>query len=156
MEFFNVARRMQLLNLLRRKRIHERTAECVLYPGQLMLLEAVIDHPGIAQQALSASLGVTPASVAQSVKRLSSSGLIAKRTDPASLRRNQLFATDEGRRAAQLYRKNFDAVDAETFRGFTDGELKTIEGCLDRMIANLADSDVNIEDFLSERNFRHD
>lgn len=147
MEPREVGRRMVILSLLRRKKIDSRTADCVLYRGQLLLLESVIQNPSITQQELASRLGVTPASVAQSVKRLERAGLVEKHIDPKNLRRNQLTATESGVTAASRYRSLFDEIDKEIFAGFSDAELQAFSGCLDRMIENIMCDDFDLTKF---------
>ena len=129
--------RFFLLNQLRRKRIQQMTTGFELYPGQLPILEVISRQPGSTQQDVAAQLGVTPASIALSAKRLNAAGLIEKRVDAENKRRNQLFITEQGRRAATLYRESFNALDAETFSSFSDAELETLCGYFDRMIDNM-------------------
>ena len=88
--------RMMLLNLLRCRRLRERTAGSGLYDGQLPILECLIDCPGSTQIQLAERLAVTPASIAQSTKRLQRAGLIEKRVDENNLRCNRLYATESG------------------------------------------------------------
>lgn len=139
--------RVIALNLLRRKRVQERTSDCVLYRGQLHLLEALIQSPGCTQNDIASRLCVTPASVAQSVKRLQCAGLIERRVDETNLRRNKLYATPAGIAAAARYRDCFDGVDRETFANFSDDELQSLRQYLDRMIENVRGDDFDIYNF---------
>lgn len=147
MELRDVGRRLVLLNILKRKLVAEHTAGCELYPGQLHLLDAVILSPGIPQQEAASRLGVSAASVAQSVKRLEHGGLIQKEPDPNNLRKNRLFATPAGTAAADAYRKSFDLVDKAMFAGFSREELTHLSELLDRMIENLRPEDFDLSQF---------
>lgn len=128
---------MMMLNLLRGRRLREETTGCGLHDGQLPVLECLITRPGCTQRQLAQRLVVTPASIAQSTKRLQRAGLIEKRVDKENLRCNQLYATESGVETALEYRRSFDKVDAETLRGFTEDEMKTLVALLDRMITNI-------------------
>ena len=129
--------RMMLLNLLRCRRLRERTAGSGLYDGQLPILECLIDCPGSTQIQLAERLAVTPASIAQSTKRLQRAGLIEKRVDENNLRCNRLYATESGASVAKAYRQEFDQLDAETLAGLSYDDRKTLSELLERMGANL-------------------
>ncbi len=137
MERKELGARLIRVNHMRRRRVQRMTAGYELYPGQLPILEAIKRNPGSTQQDVAAQLGVTPASIALSAKRLNAAGLIEKRVDAENKRRNQLFITKQGGQAAALYRESFDALDAETFAGFSEEEQQSLCGFLDRMIENL-------------------
>ncbi len=129
--------RLMLLNLLRCRRLREKTAGGGLYDGQLPVLECLIACPGSTQIQLAERLVVTPASIAQSTKRLQRAGLIEKRVDESNLRCNRLYATESGVAVAKSYRQEFDLLDAETLSGLTAQDKKTLADLLERMIANL-------------------
>lgn len=139
MDHIEFGKRWALLHILRRRYVQKQTADCELYPGQLHLLETAIREPGRTQQELAARLGVTPASVAQSAKRLSAAGFLERRVDEKNHRRNMLYATELGKRAAKRYRDCFDEVDRVMLGGFSDAELAILCGYLDRIIENTMD-----------------
>ena len=58
-----------------------------IVPGQYPLLNYLSRHPDAAQQELASVLFVSPASVAQSTKRLQKAGLLEKASDPENLRK---------------------------------------------------------------------
>ena len=148
--------RLVFLHILKRKFLTEHTAGCELYPGQLHLLDAVILSPGLTQQAAASCLGVSAASVAQSVKRLEHSGLLKKEPDPQNLRKNRLYATPAGIAAADAYRKSFDQVDGAMFSGFSSEDLTALTGYLDRMIENLKPEDFDLSRFPFRKDCAHD
>lgn len=139
MELRELGGRLIVLNILRRSQMHDCLESAGLHRGQLPLLEDVIAHPGTAQQAAADRLLITPASVAQSVKRLCKNGLLEKRPDPGNARKNALYATEAGRRTAADCRVHFDETDARTFAGISEEELAALAGLLDKMIQNLSD-----------------
>lgn len=130
-----------ILGVMRRKSVRAKTENYELHHGQLPILERIIEQPGLTQQEIAAWLMVTPASVAQSITRLEKAGLIERKVDPENRRRNHVFATENGMHAATLYRKSFDEVDMETFRGLSDEELTRFAALLDRMIDNMDDNE---------------
>lgn len=132
-----VTGRLMLLHLLRGKRLRERTSGGGLYDGQLPILEFLIHSPGCTQCQIAHWLCVSPASIAQSTKRLQKAGLIEKRVDADNLRCNRLYATESGIVTAQEYRRTFDVLDDETLHGFSEEDMRLAVDLLDRMIANV-------------------
>ena len=132
-----VTGRLMLLHLLRGKRLRERTSGGGLYDGQLPILEFLIHSPGCTQCQIAHWLCVSPASIAQSTKRLQKAGLIEKRVDADNLRCNRLYATESGIVTAQEYRRTFDVLDDETLHGFSEEDMRQAVDLLDRMIANV-------------------
>ncbi len=139
MDLHALGERLIVLHILRRSHAHDFIQQNGLHRGQLPLLEDIIAHPGAAQQDVAARLMITPASVAQSAKRMCRDGLIEKRVDPENARRNSLYATREGMRAAEACRAAFDKLDALTFSGITEEQATSFLALTDRMIANLTD-----------------
>ena len=146
--------KMLMLHILRRKSIHKAAAAgaCLLAPGQFPLLRYLVANPDATQQELSEGLFVTPASVALSTKRMQKAGLIEKHADPNNLRCNRLSVTKTGYEAFRTTCSVFDAVDEQTFRGFTNEELLDMATLADSMIANLSDGEDTPPWFAGERN----
>lgn len=136
-----LGKRMLVLQLLRRKMIHGKNCENEIVPGQYPLLNHLNSHPNATQQELATMLFVSPASVAQSTKRLQNAGLLEKTSDPNNLRRNRLNVTAAGQEAVESFRAVVDEVDRQTFRGFSDADMDELVAMLNRMIKNLATSD---------------
>ena len=151
---WNVIGRLMLLNVLRGKRLRERTSGCALHVGQLPVLECVIASPGCTQHQLASRLMVTPASIAQSTKRLQRAGLIEKRVDEENLRCNRLYATAEGVALAREHRESFDQLNEEPLRGFSEAELCELAALLERMIDNINDDGVSLNPPWKEK--KHD
>lgn len=138
MELHALGKRVMLLNLLRRRLMHGANSEHDIVPGQYPLLNYLSNHPDATQQDLAAMLFVSPASVAQSTKRLQSAGLLEKTSDPDNLRKNRLRITPAGQEVVNSFRTLADRVDRETFAGFSEEEMALLENMLNRMIQNIA------------------
>ena len=132
---------MHRLELLRRISIRDSARGIELHRTQMPMLEYIAAHDGCAQADVSKHLHVSPASVACSAKRMESAGLIARTADETNLRCNKLSATEEGHARLAQMRAVFDALDARTFRGFSDAELDALSRMLDRMVLNSARGD---------------
>ena len=138
MDLHLLGKRIMLLHMLRRKAMQCTDCEKEIVPGQYPLLNYVSKHPGASQQALANMLFVTPASVAQSTKRLQHAGLLEKTSDPDNLRKNRLRVTRAGQNVVDSFHSLIDHVDDMTFQGFSEEELALLLNMHDRMIRNLA------------------
>ena len=127
-----------LLHTLRRRMLHDINSENEIVPGQYPLLNYLSKNPDASQQDLASMLFVSPASVAQSTKRLQSAGLLEKTSDPDNLRKNRLRITPTGQAIVDSFHSLVEIVDQKTFHGFSDEELLQLQEFHNRMIRNLA------------------
>ena len=112
-----------------------------IIPGQYPLLNYLSGHPGASQQELASMLFVSPASVAQSTKRLQNAGLLEKACDPDNLRKNRLRVTAAGQAVVDTFHSVIESVDQRTFEGFSREEMTLLMEMHNRMIKNLATLD---------------
>lgn len=118
--------------------MHEINSEAEIIPGQYPLLNYLSKNPNASQQDLANMLFVSPASVAQSTKRLQCAGLLEKTSNPDNLRKNRLRITPAGQAIVDSFQSLLDVVNQETFRGFSEDELNQLQEFHNRMIRNLA------------------
>jgi DNA-binding MarR family transcriptional regulator len=121
--------------------------------GQPMILFMLRDREVAAkcdQKGFSEALGVSPATVAVSIKRMERAGLISKGTDPNDQRRNHLSITDKGLHLIDDCIRAFQHVDAGTFKGFSEEERKHMECYYRRMIDNLMAMGAQLPTFLKQ------
>lgn len=138
MDMHWLGKRLMLLQMLRRRSMHGPCFANEIVPGQYPLLNYLSRHPDATQQELANMLFVSPASVAQSTKRLQKAGLLEKASDPENLRKNRLRVTPAGQDAVDSVREAIDTLDKRLFEGFAESELETLSAMLDRLIRNLA------------------
>ena len=125
-----ILRRLQMQKLIRGKEI---------FKGQFPILEIICENEGCTQKYIADSLMVSQASIALSVKRLCKAGLIEKSADENNLRCNRIYPTQKGRLIeAELAAKHIEAEE-NTFKGFSDDELKLIDSIFNRIIDNLSE-----------------
>ena len=91
------------------------------------------------QKELADAMGISPAAVATTLKRLEKEGYIARTVTDEDNRRNEIRITDAGIAAVGESRALFEAVDRRMFSGLTEEELKTFTALLERMRDNLCD-----------------
>ena len=95
------------------------------------------------QKELAEAMGITPAAVTTTLKRLEKEGYITRTVTDEDNRRNEIRITDAGIAAINASRDLFDTVDHCTFEGLTEEELKTFTTILERMRDNLCDEQLN-------------
>lgn len=152
MEQHSLGKRLMLLHMMRRRKMHCMNSEKEVVPGQYPLLHYLSKHPDASQQDLANMLLVSPASVAQSTKRLQSAGMLEKTSDPENLRKNRLRVTPAGQAIVDTFHAMSVQVDRQTFQGFSPEEQALLLSMLNRMIQNLAtQEDLSMHQFLDDR-----
>jgi DNA-binding MarR family transcriptional regulator len=104
-----------------------------------MMLQTIMDNPGMTQFELSEKMNVTPASIATSTKRMEKVGYLRKEEDPNNLRVKKLYITELGQSLATESKKQIDEVDQKLFNGISDEELECLVNIYDKLIINLAE-----------------
>ncbi len=123
-----------------------------IYRGQPEILEYLSAHGDCSQKELADSLGVSPASIATSLKRMSKENYIERTPDENDRRINRLKITEKGDKARLEGRKRCDKIDEIMFSGFTAEEMGTFSSMLTRISDNLSGSDITENDVI---NFIH-
>ncbi len=141
MDNHSLGKRMMILHMLRRKTMHRQHCENEIVPAQYPLLNHLSKNPDATQRELADMLFVSPASVAQSTKRLQAAGLLEKTPDPENMRKNRLRVTQEGQAVVDSIRDSIESVDVQTFLGFSEEEKEMLNDMINRMIQNLATGD---------------
>ena len=121
--------------------------------GQPMILFMLRNHEVAAecdQKGFSEALGVSPATVAVSIKRMEKAGLVSKSTDRDDLRRNHLAITDKGLLLVNDCIRAFHDVDAGTFKGFSEEQRKQLESSYRRMMENLVAMGAQVPTFMRQ------
>ena len=126
------------INLLHRINLQKISQKNGLYLGQLPILEYIIENDGCTQTEISKFMGVTPPSIATSIKRMENSGLVKRQTDASDQRYNRLSITEKGIELAKNCRESFNELDGKMFEGLSDNEREVFKQCLDKMIDNLS------------------
>lgn len=114
----------------------------VIPPAQMRMLEFIASHPGCTQVDVADEMQVSPASVAQSIKRIEASGYVVRAACKGNLRANSLEITPSGINAAALCRKVFDGLQERMLVGFSADERGTLDAMIDRLIVNLESGDM--------------
>jgi DNA-binding MarR family transcriptional regulator len=126
--------RMHMQNIMR---VNEKYG---LYPGQSRILHTVSELDGSMQKELADRLGVSPASMAVSIKRMQKAGLLAKSADMNDLRSNRICVTEKGRRIQADSISDFINHDNRLLKGFGPAEIAQLDDYLTRLQVNLKEA----------------
>lgn len=126
------------LDCFRRYVINKSLKDSNIYFGQPPILGYLMQNGNCTQAELANALNVSAASMAVSIKRMQKSGLIEKVSDKNDLRCNKISITDEGIRQYNEIKKRFQEIDLLIYDGFSEEELETLSGYIDRMNKNLS------------------
>ena len=109
-----------------------------LYVGQPQVLYYVRCHPGCAQNEIADELGVSPASIAFSTKRLQKAGFLQKVVNNLNMRCNSLYVTPEGEDILDRFQAAYEAMNDQMFEGLSPEELKLYTELTERINQNMA------------------
>lgn len=138
LELDGIRKAFHFYHMTRRNIIDKRFRDGGIYFGQPPILEYLNENPYATQKEIADHLGISPPSVAVSVKRMEKSGLLMRVCDKNDARRNNLQLTEKGRELLDFTHSTFDRIDDITFEGFTDEEITVLEDFLKRMNKNLS------------------
>ena len=135
--------------LIHVSRLHRRTIERWADDAGMhcsehrMLMHISRCHRIPSQKDLAERLKISPAAVANTLKKLEADGYISreKRSDCADGRYNEIVITEQGRIAINSSEKYFKTVDDDALRGLGDEEKQMLFSLLDRIEANLTEAD---------------
>ena len=137
-----VGRKLHRIDLLMEYYLRSRE-KGLIPPSQMRMLEFIGKNDGCTQAEVAEEMQVSPASVAQSLKRMEAAGYISRDARKDNLRANSLSVTDAGREAAANCRRVFDGLEEEMLKGFTDEERAFTGEMLSRIIRNLESGDTD-------------
>ena len=140
MDKCRVGAKLHRLDLLMAYYLRSRDGD-LIPPAQMRMLEFIGGHDGCTQAGVAGEMRVSPASVAQSIKRMEASGYIRRDAMEGNLRANSLHITERGALAAANCRSVFDELEARMFTGFSAEEKQETAELLSRLIANLESGD---------------
>ena len=129
------------LSKMTKNAFNKALAEQGLFSGQQYILFVVNHHEGISMCELSKELGVAPATVSVSVKRMEKSGFIIRKTDEEDARLTRLYPTEKARQAPENIRKKMTLIDETLKKGMTPEEIELLSDLLDRAAENMKAED---------------
>jgi DNA-binding MarR family transcriptional regulator len=124
--------------------------ETGVYQAQHRLLMEISRNRNASQKDIACSMGISPATIAVSLKKLEKGGYINKVMDEGDNRLNQVTITEKGNRVVEQSKQIFDSTDQRVFEGFTEEEKATLSELLQKLNANL----VRMEDEIKTKKER--
>ena len=109
--------------------------------AQMRMLEFIEKNDGCTQAEVAEDMQVSPASVAQSLKRMEAAEFIKRDACKGNLRANSLHITEKGVEAAKNCRLVFDELESSMLAGLSAEEREQFSELLDRLIRNLESGD---------------
>ena len=118
---------------------HFGTAE-TLHRSEMFLLELIGDLEGISVTESAAQLGITKGAVSQTLKKLSTKGLVEKRMDPDQPLKACLYLTNKGKIAYYAHKHWHDTMDGgflDYFKRLSPEQVAFLDEFLDQLGAFL-------------------
>lgn len=131
-------RLVQLTHLYFRETFQE-LKKIGIHPKQVPFMILLSNQEGLSQREISKELGISPPTVAVSVKRLEKSGMVERRADEKDQRRCRIYLTRQGKEVISSGKKCVEEKEALVFQGFTESEQCLMKRFLDQMIENLTE-----------------
>lgn len=125
------------IHLLRHLFIRRTSEKSPLHFGQIAIMKTIEQNENCTQATIAECLGVSPASVATSTKRLQKAGLITKTVYEDNLRCKRLSLTDKGRSAIENHISIFREYDELIFKNFSEEEKIMFIGFLERLVSEM-------------------
>lgn len=136
--YHNAVHKLKKVSLLHRYRITLALSGLKIYCGQPEILGYLIGHGDCSQKELSDSLGVSPASIATSLKRMSKAGFIERTPDENDRRINRIKITSAGKDVFFAGKEECDKLDKIMFSDFDENEIALFSDMLSRIANNLS------------------
>ncbi len=111
-----------------------------LFNGHPHILFHLRRSPGMTPKALAAAMEISAASVAVSVRRLESAGLVRRETDDRDKRVTHLHLTPAGEAMDAACARGREFLMENLYRGLSPAELDTLYALLGKMTDNLQEA----------------
>ena len=89
------------------------------------------------QKELAEAMGISPAAVTASLKKLEKEGYVSRSMTDEDNRKNEIRITEEGMARINESRAAFESADLALFEGFTPEEMATLISFMERLDRNL-------------------
>ncbi len=129
------------LRIMRRHHAHveRRIGDLGLHHSQHRMLMHLARRQGElpSQKELAEALGISPAAVTTTLKRLEKEGYISRAITDEDNRRNEISITEKGLSKVVESREIFESADRAMFEGFSESEMATLLDFMERIDRNL-------------------
>mgnify|MGYP000992176151 CR=1 FL=1 len=120
-----------------KKEFDKRGIKPVGHPPILFILRHESENMAASQKKIADKLGISPPTVAISIKRMEKAGLVHKIADESDLRRNLITLTDKGLKQVDETKTVLEKIDESMFRGLTEEEQAQLKTLFLRIVSNL-------------------
>jgi len=111
--------------------------ETGVYQAQHRLLMEISRNPNVSQKEIAGIMGISPATIAVSLKKLEKGNYINKEMDEGDNRLNQITITEKGRKVVEQSKQIFESTERKVLEGFTEDEKFALLHLLQKLNANL-------------------
>jgi DNA-binding MarR family transcriptional regulator len=122
---------------LNRGRMHALWHSIGLHRGQPFVLRILWAEEGLTQTELARRLHRTPATITNMLQRLQKAGFVERRSDPQDQRISRVYLTEAGYEIQAQVEQVWQEDETRTLGGFSDREIATLRGYLERIRDNL-------------------
>lgn len=129
-----------------RCRFNEAANEEGLFSGQQHIILLLKHNSGLTVGQVAESIGVSPATVSVSIKRMEKAGFVEKRADEKDARITKLYLTEKGESAPEHIRDKMDSQEKFITKSMTDEEILLFSDLLDKAINNLYEQEGGNDD----------
>ena len=105
--------------------------------GQYLYLVRIAENPGIIQEELSELLKVDRSTVARSVKKLETKGLVQQKAAKGNKKNKEWFVTEKGEKLYPFILEENDYSEETSLQGFSQAEVQALEKMLVRVRENI-------------------
>ena len=125
-------------------RMHHRAIENTVrgmkihHSGHRLLVHLARCEVMPSQKEIAARFDISPAAVANSLKKLEKDGYITRMTDDGDTRLNRIAITEKGKAILDETKTLFEGVDEKMLEGFSEEERALLFSCFTRMKQNLS------------------
>lgn len=132
----DIGRRLTVLNRLFRSKFDRQVAGMNVTRSQWAMIAVVGDNPGASQRTISEALEMSEASAGRLIDRLCADGLIERRDRDDDRRARAVYLTPAAEPLLLKLETIAKQMERRTFQGFSEEELDTLQGFVDRLYNN--------------------
>lgn len=108
-----------------------------LYVGQPQFMFTLLKEEGLSQKDIAQRLGIKPATVNVTLKRLEKGGLVEKRLDEKNKRASKVYLTDKGKDICLEVKDVMNERSAKLFSVLSDDEKMNFKKILEKLNKNI-------------------
>lgn len=108
-----------------------------LTPGQPKILDYLLRHDGAIQKEIAIFCHIEPASLTVLLNGMEKKGYIERKNLGSNRRSFHIYLTETGREYANRLDQEFERIEAEALKGFSDEEAAQLQTLLGRVYDNM-------------------